>query len=67
MGYQKGYIVRESEIDRRLDRLIEIADHLDEPLDDVIQAFGRCNSSLFKTVSDKFPTLPLYMKSKLSS
>lgn len=60
-------VYQETEADRRLDRIIEIADELNLPLDDVFQLLGRCDSSLFRTFSDNPLSLPRYMKSKVRS
>lgn len=52
------------EVDRRLDRMIEIADQLDVPLDDIVRAVGRVDQSTFDAFSDKPSRLPRYMKSR---
>lgn len=52
------------EIDRRLDRMIEIADQLDVPLDHVVEYMGRCSQSAFEAFSDNPDLLPRYMKSR---
>ena len=54
------------EVDRRLDRMIEISDELGVPLDHVVQHIGRCDQSTFEAVSDNPSRLPRYMKSKVS-
>lgn len=54
----------EKEIDRRLDRMIEIADELDVPLDHVVKHMGRCDQSTFLRLSGRPSLLPRYMKSK---
>lgn len=56
----------EKEIDRRLDRMIEIADELDVPLDHVVKHMGRCSQSRFRALSDNPSLLPRYMKSRSS-
>lgn len=53
------------EIDKRLDRMIEIADQLDVPLDHVVQHMGRCDQSRFLMFSGNPEMLPRYMKSSL--
>lgn len=53
-----------AEIDDRLDRMIEIADELDVPLDHVVKHMGRCDQSTFRAWSDNPSSLPRYMKSK---
>lgn len=54
------------EVDRRLDRMIEIADQLDVPLDHVIAHMGRVDQSTFAALSDNPSRLPRYMKSRVS-
>lgn len=54
-------------VDRRLDRMIEIADELDCPLDHVVAYMGRCSQTTFLAFSDNPATLPRYRKSKVSS
>lgn len=53
-------------VDRRLDRMIEIADHLDVPLDHVVQHMGRCDQRTFDALSDNPSRLPRYIKSSVS-
>lgn len=53
------------EVDRRLDRMIEIADELDVPLDHVVKHIGRCDQSFFNAVSDNPSLLPRYTKSSV--
>jgi hypothetical protein len=55
-----------NEIDRRLDRMIEVADVLDVSLDYVVKHMGRCDQSTFEALSDNPSRLPRYMKSKVS-
>lgn len=54
------------EIDRRLDRMIQIADTLDVPLDHVVTHMGRCSQRDFDAFSDNPSRLPRYMKSSVS-
>lgn len=54
-----------AEIDRRLDRMIEIADELDVPLDHVVAQMGRCDQKSFLAFSDNPSSLPRYMKSSV--
>jgi len=54
------------DIDRRLDRMIEIADELQISLDCVVKYIGRCDQSTFDAVSDNPSLLPRYMKSRSS-
>lgn len=51
-------------VDQRLDRMIEIADTLDVPLDHVVKHMGRCDQSTFDAFSDNPDRLPRYIKSK---
>lgn len=53
-------------IDIRLDRMIEISDELDVPLDHVIAHMGRCDQRTFAAFSDNQSRLPRYTKSKVS-
>lgn len=50
--------------DRRLDRMIEIADQLDVPLDHVVKHMGRCDYKVFRRFSDNPESLPRYIQSK---
>lgn len=52
------------EIDRRLDRMIEIADELNVSLDHVVAHMGRCPQSTFDALSDNPSRLPRYTKSR---
>ena len=53
------------EVDRRLDRMIEIADQLKVTLDQVVAAIGRVDQTVFDAVSDNPSLLPRYMKSSV--
>jgi hypothetical protein len=53
------------EVDRRLDRMIEIADETEQPLDHIVKHMGRCSQSRFKALSDNPSRLPRYMKSSV--
>lgn len=53
------------EIDRRLDRMIEVADELNVPLDHVVKHMGRCDQTAFLRMSDNPSLLPRYMKSSV--
>lgn len=53
------------EIDKRLDRMIEISDMLNVPLDYVVAHMGRCNQRDFDALSDNPSLLPRYMKSSV--
>lgn len=53
------------EIDRRLDRMLEIADELDVPLDHVVLHMGRCDQRTFAALSDNPSLLPRYTKSSV--
>lgn len=54
------------EIDRRLDRMIQIADELDVTLDHVVAHMGRVDQSTFDALSASPSRLPRYMKSNVS-
>lgn len=53
-------------VDERLDRMIEIADKLDMPLDHVVQHMGRVDQRTFAALSESPSRLPRYMKSSVS-
>lgn len=53
------------EIDRRLDRMIEIADLLDVPLDHAVLHMGRVDQNTFRALSDNPSSLPRYIASKV--
>ena len=53
-------------VDLRLDRMIEIAEELDVPLDHVVRHMGRCDQTTFLAYSDNPSLLPRYTKSKVS-
>lgn len=55
-----------TEIDKRLDRMIEIADQLNVPLDHVVAHMGRVDQSTFEALSANPSRLPRYMKSKVN-
>lgn len=48
----------DQEVDKRLDRMIEIADELDVPLDFVVKHMGRCDQTTFLAFSDNPSLLP---------
>lgn len=54
------------DVDKRLDRMIEIAEATGLRLDDVVSAIGRANQSTFDAFSDNPERLPLYIKSRSS-
>lgn len=54
-----------TDIDRRLDRMIEIADELDVPLDHVVKHMGRVDQTAFRMFSDNPSTLPRYSQSSV--
>lgn len=56
---------RETSVDDRLDRMIEIADILDVSLDHVVACIGRADQSFFEAVSDNPSLLPRYIKSNV--
>lgn len=53
------------EVDRRLSRMIEIAEETGRTLDEVVAAIGREDQTVFAAVSDNPSLLPRYMKSKV--
>ncbi len=53
------------EIDKRLDRMIEIADQLDVSLDHVVAHMGRADQSTFDALSANPSRLPRYTKSRV--
>lgn len=53
------------EIDQRLDRMIEIAQALNIPLDHVVAHMGRCDQRTFLILSGNPSLLPKYMKSSV--
>jgi len=52
-------------VDARLDRMIEIADTLDVPLDHVVKCIGRVDQIAFEAVSANPSRLPRYTKSSV--
>ena len=54
------------EIDKRLDRMIEVAGQLGVPLDHVVEHMGRCDQSRFLMFSGTPESLPRYMKSSVT-
>lgn len=53
------------EIDKRLDRMIEIAEELNVPLDHVVRHMGRCDQKTFRAFSDNPSSLPRYIASNV--
>ena len=53
-------------VDARLDKMIEIADQLDVPLDHVVKHMGRVDQRTFAELSDNPSRLPRYIKSRVS-
>lgn len=53
-------------IDRRLDRMIEIADELNVSLDHVVAHLGRVDHKTFAAFADNPSRLPRYMKSNVT-
>lgn len=54
------------EIDKRLDRMIEIADQTGLTLDQVVEAIGRADQSTFDKFSGNPETLPRYIQSRVT-
>lgn len=55
-----------SELDKRLNRMIAIADETGLTLDEVVKAIGRADQRTFCAISDSASRLPLYIKSKVT-
>lgn len=55
-----GNTFRQTRLDARLDRMIEVAEELDVPLDYVVQHMGRVPYSDFRRLSDNPSLLPRY-------
>ena len=53
-------------IDKRLDRMLAIAEQIDVPLDHVVKHMGRCDQRDFDAFSDNPSRLPRYTKSSVS-
>jgi len=53
------------EIDKRLDRMIEVAEEVGAPLDHIVAHMGRCDQSSFEMFSANPSRLPRYMKSNV--
>jgi hypothetical protein len=51
--------------DRRLDRMIEIAEQTGLALDDVVRAIGRVDHKTFRRLSDNPSDLPRYIQSSV--
>ena len=51
------------DIDKRLDRMLAVADELNVPLDHVVKHMGRCDQRSFEAFSDSPSRLPRYTKS----
>lgn len=54
------------EVDKRLDRMIEIADGTGLTLDAIVAVMGRCDQRTFLMLSDNWSLLPRYIKSSVS-
>jgi hypothetical protein len=61
-----GGIVGAKKADRRLDRMIEIADELGYPLDHVVKYLARCDYRTFLAFSDNPSRLPRYIQSRVT-
>jgi hypothetical protein len=53
-------------VDRRLDRMIQVAEELGVPLDHVVAHMGRCDQNTFRAYSDNPSSLPRYIASSVS-
>ncbi len=58
-----GSVTVTKEVDRRLDRMISIADELNVPLDHIVAHLGRCDQSTFRRFSGNLSLIPRYTKS----
>lgn len=56
---------RVSTADRRLDRMIEIADEIGVPLDHVVRHMAYVEESVFRALSDNPSNLPRYTQSSV--
>lgn len=54
------------EVDKRLDRMIEMADETGLSLDEIVSAIGRADQSTFRAFSDNPSSLPRYIASRVS-
>jgi hypothetical protein len=52
--------------DKRLDRMIQIAEQMDVPLDHVVKHMARCDYKTFKALDDNPSLLPRYTKSSVT-
>ena len=52
--------------DEKLDRMIEISDELDVPLDHVVKHMARVDQNAFRAFSDNPSSLPRYIASSVS-
>jgi hypothetical protein len=55
-----------TDVDSRLDRMIEICDETGLSLDAVVSAVGRADQSVFDAVSDNPSLLPRYIQSSVT-
>lgn len=55
----------DDDAERRLDRMIQIADELDVPLDHVVKHMARVDQKTFLAYSDRPSRLPRYTKSNV--
>ena len=55
-----------SEVDSRLDRMIEVAAATGLSLDDIVKYVGRADQTTFEAFSERPSLLPMYMKSRVS-
>ncbi len=55
-----------AEVDRRLDRMIAIAQDTGMPLDHIVKHMGRVDQTTFDALSDNPSRLPMYMKSSVN-
>lgn len=55
-----------TEADRRLDRMIEIANETGASLDLIVKLMARCDQRTFDAFSDNPSRLPIYIKSSVN-
>lgn len=55
-----------SEVDARLDRMIEIASETGLSLDLIVKHIGRADQTTFKVFSESPSRLPMYIKSRVT-
>ena len=54
------------DVDKRLDRMIEMCDETGLTLDEVVESIGRADQKTFRAFSDNPSSLPRYIASKVT-